>query len=56
LSRTKLLNYKEQSSVPIPKIIEDLYGARYDWLMAPLEEKAQREARFEELKAQAARE
>lgn len=42
--------------MPIPEIIEELYGARYDWLMAPLEEKAQRKARFEDLKERAAKE
>jgi hypothetical protein len=41
--------------VPIPNIIEELYGARYDWQMAPLAEKAKMKARYDELIAQAAK-
>lgn len=41
--------------MPIPKIIAELYGARYDWQMAPLEEKAEMKARFDELMTQAAK-
>lgn len=41
--------------MPRPKIIEELYGARYDWLSAPLEEKATMKARYDELLSQAAK-
>ena len=42
--------------MPIPKIIEELFGARYDWQMAAFDEKAKMQSRFETLRSQAAKE
>jgi hypothetical protein len=40
--------------VPRPEIIEELFGARYDWETAALNEKARMESRFLLLRSQAA--
>lgn len=42
--------------MPIPRIIEELFGARYDWQMAAFDQKAEMQNRFEILRSQAAKE